>query len=116
MTTFARCRLERQFQSAWFGNFAVSSFYPCPGFSGFGNHRAGTLGGPRRDPRRHQTRPPRLPGKAGAVCLRIKPVWPNNSSVTFFMRLFWICFELFASLISRYALEKAAGLGHRTSR
>jgi hypothetical protein len=44
------------------------------------------------------------------------PVWPNNSSVTFFMRLFWLCFELFASLISRYALEKAAGLGHRISR
>src|ERR1022692_657829 len=51
--------------------------------------------------------------KDSPLCDDATPVWPNNSSVTFFMRLFWICFELFASLISRYALEKAAGLGVR---
>src|ERR1017187_3119378 len=43
------------------------------------------------------------------------PVWPNNSSVTFFIRFFWLCFKPFASLISRYSLEKAPGLGHWTN-
>src|ERR1022692_1415431 len=43
------------------------------------------------------------------------PVWPNNSSVTFCIPFFWPCFKPFASLISRYALEKAAGLGHWTN-